>query len=73
MKRELIECDICRAKVDPSTCNWETKPTHFKLTFPRDGVNGGVWSMDVCASCRVRLYDIIDFGIRNLRAGASRA
>lgn len=68
MKREFTVCDMCGAEVDDKQQgHWEYKTSHFKLTFPRDGINGGVWSMDVCHCCRHKLYDAIDGTIKATR------
>lgn len=72
MKIEEIECDMCKQRVNPAACTWETRPSVFSLTFPRDGINGGVWNMDVCASCRCMLHDAITTTINERRALAGK-
>lgn len=71
MKREYIVCDCCGSEVDQSeNQRWEHRPGVFSLKFPRDGINGGEWNMDVCCDCRNILHDTIRDTIRTLRDGA---
>lgn len=68
MKLDGITCDCCGVTVPSiAVLNWESRPSVFKLTFPRDGVNGGVWNMDVCEKCRHILFDAIQSTIQELR------
>ena len=68
MKIDVITCDCCGMDIrNPGALCWENRPSVFKLTFPRDGINGGVWNMDVCAGCREGLFDAIEDKITELR------
>lgn len=68
MKIEGIICDCCGVKIiNPASLAWDNRPSVFTLTFPRDGINGGLWNMDVCAGCREGLYDAIQDKITELR------
>lgn len=68
MKLEGIKCDCCGSEItNILALRWDRKPSVFSLKFPRDGVNGGLWNMDVCASCRESIYDAIVDKITELR------
>lgn len=68
MKINGITCDCCgQTFIGNPNVNWEQFPSVFKLTFPRDGVNGGVWNMDICATCRGVLFDAISNTIHDLQ------
>ena len=68
MKLEGITCDCCGSDVvNIPSLHWERRPSVFSLKFPRDGINGGQWNMDVCACCRESLYDAITDKITELR------
>lgn len=66
MKREFIICDVCGCENNPLHQTWETRPSRFELTLPRDGVNGGAWSLDVCHSCRAKIHDAISGVIESI-------
>lgn len=67
MKLESIQCDCCGRQVtNIASLHWESKPSVFRLKFPRDGINGGDWSMDVCQKCRHELFDAISATIDRL-------
>ena len=68
MKIDGIKCDCCGRVVDNiAALHWETRPSVFALRFPRDGVNGGNWNLDVCEKCRHVLFDAIRATIDELR------
>lgn len=70
MKLIGTQCDCCGVKLDSqllANLSWENQPSVFALEFPRDGINGGYWKMDVCGECRRTLYDAIDGTIKGLR------
>lgn len=68
MKIEGITCDCCgRDVLNVGALHWEQRPSVFKLKFPRDGLNGGEWNMDVCEKCRHVLFDAIHITIQELR------
>lgn len=70
MKLQRIICDCCGARFDSqalANMTWESKPSVFTTKFPRDGVNGGDWNMDVCGSCRRTLFDSIQAVIHTLQ------
>lgn len=70
MKIDGIVCDGCGTAIQsPAALHWEKRPSVFALKFPRDGVNGGDWNMDVCAECREKLFDAITGTIDCLRTG----
>lgn len=61
-KKEITVCDACSAEFttkDILSCHWEQKPSRFQATCPKDGINGGVWDMDVCSECRIALFNAI--------------
>ena len=71
-REELIICDACGCSAATSQVgkyHWDQKPSKFCAHCPEDGVNGGVWSMDVCAFCRRIIYAAIRQTIDELRAG----
>lgn len=68
MKIDGVVCDCCGQTVAGiAAMHWESRPSVFRLKFPRDGVNGGDWSMDVCQKCRHELFDAIAATIDGLR------
>lgn len=68
MKIDGITCDCCgREVIGIGAMHWESRPSVFSLTFPRDGINGGQWNMDICAGCRCVLFDAITATIKKLR------
>lgn len=68
MKIDGVTCDCCgRDVIGIAAMHWESRPSVFKLTFPRDGINGGHWNMDVCERCRHVLFDAIRATIDELR------
>jgi len=68
MKLDGIKCDCCGRVIDNiAALHWESRPSVFTLKFPRDGINGGDWSMDVCQKCRHVLFDAIRLTIDGLR------
>jgi hypothetical protein len=66
MRREAIQCDCCGAESQQGL--WEHRFSVFNLQFPRDGVNGGQWNMDMCSDCRRVLHDAIVATIKELRS-----
>lgn len=71
-REQVIVCDACFAKATASEVakyHWDQKPSCFEAHCPEDGVNGGVWKMDVCARCRRVLHDAIHKTIYELRRG----
>lgn len=74
MKLDAIKCDCCgRVVGDIASLHWESKPSIFRLKFPRDGINGGDWSMDVCQKCRHVLFDAIKDTISDLKRAESHS
>jgi hypothetical protein len=72
VKLDLVKCDCCGCEMTSAQIakwNWDQKPSVFNLTFPRDGINGGQWNMDVCGRCREVLFDAIRSTINRLRGG----
>ena len=70
MKLDGVVCDTCLTQIaNARVLDWDQKPSVFTLDFPRDGVNGGHWNMDVCAECRGKLYDAITHAVDCLRTG----
>ena len=68
MKLDGIKCDCCGRVIDNiAALHWESRPSVFRLNFPRDGINGGDWNMDVCQRCRHDLFDAIQSAINGLR------
>jgi hypothetical protein len=68
MKIDGITCDCCgRDVINAAAMHWESRPSVFSLTFPRDGMNGGHWNMDVCEKCRHALFDAIHGTVQGLR------
>lgn len=70
MKIERIQCDCCGVLVNNAVVSHELKSTHFTANCPEDGVNGGMWSMDVCHKCRKALYHSIRNTVNSLRANS---
>lgn len=74
MKLDGIKCDCCGRVIDNiAALHWESKPSVFRLTFPRDGINGRDWNMDVCQKCRHVLFDAITDAIDGLRRTGSHS
>lgn len=69
---ERIQCDCCGALVNNAAMHWEQRTSHFQAKCPLDGINGGMWSMDVCVSCRRKLFDAIDGTVRGIREHAAQ-
>lgn len=72
MKMDMIKCDCCGYEMTTAQIakwHWDQKPSVFELKFPRDGINGGQWNMDVCVRCREFLFDAIRSTINRLRGG----
>lgn len=63
-----IKCDACGCEMfNPSSYHWEQRPSVFKAQCPPDGVNCGIWEMDVCRACRTVIHDAIKEVIAALR------
>lgn len=72
MKIERIECDCCGRHVNQALVSWDRRASHFVAKCPEDGINGGQWSMDVCADCRKVLHDAIRSTVDGLRDKAKQ-
>lgn len=71
MKIEEYECDCCGARVNQALMAWDQRASHVVMKCPEDGINGGQWSMDVCASCRKVLHGAIREAVDRLREKAN--
>lgn len=72
MKIERIVCDCCGEHVNNATAHWESRATHVTIHCPPDGINGGQWSMDVCAKCRKLLHETIRDTVDGIREHSRR-
>lgn len=59
MKKQLVICDFCGC-VQPDGLSWEFATVHVAVDVPRDGLNGGDYSGDMCRPCRDRLADFME-------------
>jgi len=60
MKKEIMVCDLCGCDKEKGTGHWSNRIASIKLSFEKHpSIQTIVFEGDVCATCGIKLKDVI--------------